>query len=179
MTSIKMTAEETYKKYISTNYDLLYRLVEDKQPVICFIDVTTKVGVYRDMCTCTSINRFGNTYLAFMDEEGNSKQKFMSFCQKDNVTFIRPLSFTKKKELVDNFKFKIREKILNKLLNTKLIDTNLSVRALNALRSADIFTISNLLEYDIERFLTLRNFGITSLVELKGILLNLGVIEKI
>jgi len=134
------------------------------------------------MCTCTSINKFGNTYLAFMDEEGNAKQKFISFCKKDNVTFIRPLSFTKKKELVDNFKFKIREKIPNKLLNTKLIDTNLSVRSLNALRSEDIFTIADILEYgetfDWE-FIKWRNFGITSLIELKGILLNLKVIEKI
>ena len=188
-----MTTEETYKKYLSTNYHLLYRLVEQKLPVICFIDITTKVGIYREMCTCASINKFGNTYLSFMDEESATQQKFISFCEKDNVTFIRPHSVAKKKELVDNFKFKIREKISDKLLNTKLIDTNLSVRALNALRSGDIITIGDLLYFIKEitgkndndfhttferEILRWRNFGITSLIELKGILLNLKVIEK-
>lgn len=62
-----------------------------------------------------------------------------------------------------------------KLKNIKLVDMELSVRALNCLKSAQIYTIGDLLEYDRMDLLKFRNFGNKSLNELDDLLTRLGL----
>lgn len=84
---------------------------------------------------------------------------FMIFSDK-NIAF----DFDTKKE--DN---KVDEKFMHmrKLLKTNLTDLDLSVRAFNCLRAAEIKTLGDLVQYDISDLLKFRNFGKKSLTELE------------
>ncbi|MCX6351048.1 MAG: DNA-directed RNA polymerase subunit alpha [Bacteroidetes bacterium] len=64
---------------------------------------------------------------------------------------------------------KVDEKFLHmrKLLKTALTDLDLSVRAFNCLRAAEIKTLGDLVQYDIADLLKFRNFGKKSLTELE------------
>ena len=64
---------------------------------------------------------------------------------------------------------------MRQLLKTKLVDMDLSVRALNCLKAADISTLSNLVSYNRIDLLKLRNFGKKSLTELDELLENMGL----
>ncbi len=59
---------------------------------------------------------------------------------------------------------------LRQLLKTKLIDMNLSVRALNGLKAADVETLGDLVQYNKNDLLKFRNFGKKSLSELDDLL---------
>ncbi len=59
---------------------------------------------------------------------------------------------------------------LRQLLKTKLIDMNLSVRALNCLKAADVETLGDLVQYNKNDLLKFRNFGKKSLSELDDLL---------
>lgn len=61
------------------------------------------------------------------------------------------------------------------LLNSDLAEFDLSVRALNCLRSANVFTLADLVSYDKEELLKFRNFGRKSLIELEDLFVQLGV----
>lgn len=56
---------------------------------------------------------------------------------------------------------------LRQLLKTKLVDLELSVRALNCLKAADVETLGQLCSYQKHDLLKLRNFGKKSLSELE------------
>ncbi len=58
---------------------------------------------------------------------------------------------------------------MRQLLKTKLIDLDLSVRALNCLRAAEIDTLGDLVQYDKNDMLKFRNFGKKSLTELEDL----------
>lgn len=55
------------------------------------------------------------------------------------------------------------------LLKTKLVDLDLSVRALNCLKAADIETLGDLVTYNKNDLLKFRNFGKKSLTELEDL----------
>ncbi len=55
---------------------------------------------------------------------------------------------------------------MRQLLKTKLVDLDLSVRALNCLKAADVETLAELVSYNRNDLLKFRNFGKKSLVEL-------------
>ena len=55
---------------------------------------------------------------------------------------------------------------MRQLLKTKLVDMNLSVRALNCLKAADVETLGDLVQYNKTDLLKFRNFGKKSLTEL-------------
>ena len=55
---------------------------------------------------------------------------------------------------------------MRQLLKTKLVDLDLSVRALNCLKSADVETLAELVSFNRNDLLKFRNFGKKSLVEL-------------
>ena len=63
----------------------------------------------------------------------------------------------------------VDEEILHmrKILKTELVDLDLSVRALNCLKAADIRTLADLVSYDVADMLKFRNFGKKSLAELE------------
>jgi len=53
------------------------------------------------------------------------------------------------------------------LLKTKLVDLDLSVRALNCLKAADVDTLGDLVQFNKNDLLKFRNFGKKSLTELE------------
>ncbi|MFH1000677.1 MAG: DNA-directed RNA polymerase subunit alpha C-terminal domain-containing protein, partial [Bacteroidota bacterium] len=55
------------------------------------------------------------------------------------------------------------------LLKTKLIDMDLSVRALNCLKAADVETLGELVAFNKNDLLKFRNFGRKSLTELEDL----------
>ena len=64
---------------------------------------------------------------------------------------------------------------MRQLLKTKLTDMNLSVRALNCLKSADVETLGDLVQYNKTDLLKFRNFGKKSLTELDDLLESLNL----
>ena len=64
---------------------------------------------------------------------------------------------------------------MRQLLKTKLIDMNLSVRALNCLKAADVDTLGDLVQFNKNDLLKFRNFGKKSLVELEALLASLNL----
>ena len=59
---------------------------------------------------------------------------------------------------------------MRQLLKTKLVDMNLSVRALNCLKAADVETLGDLVQFNKNDLLKFRNFGKKSLTELDDLL---------
>jgi len=68
---------------------------------------------------------------------------------------------------------------MRQLLKTKLVDMDLSVRALNCLKAADIETLGDLVSFNKNDLLKFRNFGKKSLTELEDLVdaknLNFGM----
>ena len=68
---------------------------------------------------------------------------------------------------------------MRQLLKTKLVDLDLSVRALNCLKAADVDSLGDLVQYNKNDLLKFRNFGKKSLTELDELLvgysLNFGM----
>lgn len=56
---------------------------------------------------------------------------------------------------------------MRQLLKTKLVDMDLSVRALNCLKAADVETLADLVQFNKNDLLKFRNFGKKSLAELE------------
>ena len=64
---------------------------------------------------------------------------------------------------------------MRQLLKSKLVDMDLSVRALNCLKSAEVETLGELVRYNKTDLLKFRNFGKKSLTELDELLANLNL----
>ena len=64
---------------------------------------------------------------------------------------------------------------MRQLLKTKLADMDLSVRALNCLKAADVETLGDLVQYNKTDLMKLRNFGKKSLTELDDLLESLNL----
>lgn len=64
---------------------------------------------------------------------------------------------------------------MRQLLKTKLVDMDLSVRALNCLKAADVETLGDLVSYAKSDLLKFRNFGKKSLTELEDLVDNKGL----
>jgi len=64
---------------------------------------------------------------------------------------------------------------MRQLLKTKLVHMDLSVRALNCLKAADIETLGDLVSYNKNDLLKFRNFGKKSLTELEDLVENKGL----
>ena len=64
---------------------------------------------------------------------------------------------------------------MRQLLKTKLIDMDLSVRALNCLKAADVDTLGELVSFNKNDLLKFRNFGKKSLTELDELVENKGL----
>lgn len=62
-----------------------------------------------------------------------------------------------------------------KLLKSNLGDMNLSVRAYNCLKAAEIRTLADLVKFDIADLLKFRNFGRKSLTELEDLVREKGL----
>ena len=64
---------------------------------------------------------------------------------------------------------------MRQLLKSKLVDMELSVRALNCLKSAEVETLGELVQYNKTDLLKFRNFGKKSLTELDELLASLNL----
>jgi len=64
---------------------------------------------------------------------------------------------------------------MRQLLKTKLADLDLSVRALNCLKAADVETLADLVSYNKNDLLKFRNFGKKSLTELEDLVASKGL----
>jgi len=64
---------------------------------------------------------------------------------------------------------------MRQLLKSKLIEMNLSVRALNCLKAADVESVGDLVSFNKNDLLKFRNFGKKSLTELDELLINLNL----
>ncbi len=82
-------------------------------------------------------------------------------------------------EKMENEEFDEEVLHMRQLLKTKLIDLDLSVRALNCLKAADVESLGDLVAYNKNDLLKFRNFGKKSLTELEDLLkvmnLNFGM----
>jgi len=61
---------------------------------------------------------------------------------------------------------------MRKLLKTQLNDLDLSVRAYNCLKAADVKTLGDLVRLEISDMMKFRNFGKKSLTELEELVQN-------
>ena len=75
----------------------------------------------------------------------------------------------------DNEEFDEEVLHMCQLLKTKLVDMNLSVRALNCLKAAEVETLGDLVQYNKNDLLKFRNFGKKSLTELDDLLESLNL----
>lgn len=64
---------------------------------------------------------------------------------------------------------------MRQLLKTKLVDLDLSVRALNCLKNAEIETLGDLVSFNVNDLIKVRNFGKKSLTELQDLVKNKGL----
>ena len=64
---------------------------------------------------------------------------------------------------------------MRQLLKTKLVDLDLSVRALNCLKAAEVETLGELVAYNKSDLMKFRNFGKKSLTELEELVANKGL----
>ncbi len=64
---------------------------------------------------------------------------------------------------------------MRQLLKTKLIDLDLSVRALNCLKAAEVDSLGDLVKFNKNDLLKFRNFGKKSLTELEDLLTSMGL----
>ena len=64
---------------------------------------------------------------------------------------------------------------IRQLLKTKLVDMDLSVRALNCLKAADVETLGDLVAFNKKDLLKFRNFGKKSLTELEELVKSKGL----
>ena len=78
-------------------------------------------------------------------------------------------------ENVENEEFDEEVLHMRQLLKSKLVDMDLSVRALNCLKSAEVETLAELVVFNKNDLLKFRNFGKKSLTELEDILTSLGL----
>jgi len=92
---------------------------------------------------------------------------FMLFS--DNSIQLKTEEPIQRKEVDENY-LQVR-----KLLKTSLTDLDLSVRAFNCLKAADIRTLGDLVSYNIADMLKFRNFGKKSLTELEELVAEKGL----
>ena len=64
---------------------------------------------------------------------------------------------------------------MRKILKTQLSDMDLSVRAYNCLKAADIRSLGDLVQLDLQDMMKFRNFGKKSLTELENLVEEKGL----
>ena len=94
-------------------------------------------------------------------------QHFMLFSD-EKITIN--MDDTSENETLDDEALRMRQ-----LLKTKLSDQDLSVRALNCLKAADVDTVGDLVKLNRNDLLKFRNFGKKSLTELDELLASLNL----
>jgi DNA-directed RNA polymerase subunit alpha len=89
-----------------------------------------------------------------------------------SITTTREYLLQEIENLDDTLELSAVKKIV---LNTSIVDLDLSVRTLNALGGYDIRKVSDLIQFSEKDLFKIRNFGNRSLVEVKAVLVNLNL----
>jgi DNA-directed RNA polymerase subunit alpha len=98
-----------------------------------------------------------------------------------NILIHHFMLFTDERRITEELEMKMRRAedeedydedvaMMRQLLKTKLCDMDLSVRALNCLKSADVDTLADLVKFQRTELMKFRNFGRKSLTELDELL---------
>lgn len=93
---------------------------------------------------------------------------FMLFTDEEKITL--PVDDTPDQDEYDE-----ETQAMRQLLRTHLVDLNLSVRALNCLKAADVNTLADLVKHSKNDLLKFRNFGRKSLAELEEVIDRMGL----
>ena len=98
-----------------------------------------------------------------------------------NILIQHFMLFSDEKISIDNEEKTVTEEFdetslhIRQLLKTKLVDMDLSVRALNCLKAADVETLGDLVAFNKNDLLKFRNFGKKSLTELEELVKSKGL----
>lgn len=92
--------EMTYSKFLSKDYETLFNLIQTGAVnLICFMDNKGDGETefyYRSMHVAKNVNDFGSIWLGFIetnDPEEEKREKYISFCKRENLTYINPNVF--------------------------------------------------------------------------------------
>ena len=113
-------------------------------------------------------------------ENGSSDSRKLTNDEQLDLAFgngkkpYKPINLYEQIDLV-NEEFDEEVLHMRQLLKTRLVDLDLSVRALNCLKAADVDTLGELVVYNRNDLLKFRNFGKKSLTELDELLENLNL----
>ena len=173
---------------ISINKGRGYVPAEENQNVNDPIDVIAIDSIY------TPINNVKTTVDNFRVEQKTDYEKLIIEITTDGSIHPKEALKESAKILIQHFMLFSDEKIdidttetegndefdeevlhMRQLLKTKLIDMDLSVRALNCLKSAEVETLGELVRFNKTDLLKFRNFGKKSLSELEDLLSSLGL----
>ena len=94
-------------------------------------------------------------------------QHFLLFTDERMIADVAPI------QEVENYDEEVME--MRKLLLKALTELELSVRALNCLKAAEVETVADLVSYTKADLMKFRNFGKKSLTELEDLVANLGL----
>jgi DNA-directed RNA polymerase subunit alpha len=94
-------------------------------------------------------------------------QHFLLFTDERMIADVAPI------QEVESYDEEVMER--RKLLLKQLTELELSVRALNCLKAAEVDTVADLVSYTKADLMKFRNFGKKSLTELEDLVLNLGL----
>ncbi|MAB84728.1 MAG: DNA-directed RNA polymerase subunit alpha [Cryomorphaceae bacterium] len=94
-------------------------------------------------------------------------QHFLLFTDERMIADVAPI------QEVESYDEEVME--MRKLLLKQLTELELSVRALNCLKAAEVDTVADLVSYTKADLMKFRNFGKKSLTELEDLVLNLGL----
>ncbi len=94
-------------------------------------------------------------------------QHFLLFTDERMIADVAPI------QEVESYDEEVLE--MRKLLLKQLTELELSVRALNCLKAAEVDTVADLVSYTKADLMKFRNFGKKSLTELEDLVLNLGL----
>ena len=143
----KITAGD-FQKFISG-----FQILNSDQ-VICNLD--PKVQIQMEI----TIDK-GRGYVTSEENKNASAQLGTIFLEADEIA---------KTETYDEESLHMRQ-----LLKTKLIDMDLSVRALNCLKAAEVDTLGDLVSFNKNDLMKFRNFGKKSLTELEELVMLKGL----
>jgi DNA-directed RNA polymerase subunit alpha len=106
---------------------------------------------------------------------GITINEFFKFISNDKSLIVDIISIGKEKIILDYIEEEIldynEEEIhMRHILKTKMVDIDISKRALSCLKNADIKTFGELVQYNRKDLLKIRNFGKKSLSELDELL---------
>ncbi len=134
----------------------------------------------REFCTDVNVIAIDSIYTPIRNVKGSIHPKD-ALKEAAKILIYHFMLFSDEKITLENTDTETNQEFdeevlhMRQLLKTKLVDMNLSVRALNCLKAADVETLGDLVQYNKTDLLKFRNFGKKSLTELDDLLESLNL----